>query len=64
MLHARKTNILTTIQLAAEVNAALKENTVVVVTRRQLQTGADMAAYDVYAGQGKVEDGQIVDHQK
>ena len=64
MLHTIKTNILNLFQVAAEVNAALKENTVVVVTKRQLGAINDHAVYDIYAGQGKVDGGRIIEHQK
>lgn len=64
MLHTIKTNILNSIQVAGEVNAALKENDVVVVTKRNIGANYDQPVFDIYAGGGKVEDGRLIDHQK
>ncbi len=57
MLKLIKGSLLNPIQVSGEVNAALKENTLVVVTKENTK-------YDIYACQGKVEDGVIVEHQK
>ena len=48
MLKLIKGSILNTIQVAAEVNAALKENTLVVVTK-------DHMGSHIYAGHGTLE---------
>lgn len=59
MLKVIKSSILNTIQVDAEVNAALKENTLVVVTKRDMGGYGAPVIYDIYAGQGKVEGGEI-----
>jgi hypothetical protein len=64
MLRTIKTNILNSIQVAGEVNAALKEHSIVVVAKRQIGANYDQPVYDIYAGDGKVEQGILVQHQK
>jgi len=52
MLRLIKGSILNTIQVDAEVNAALKENTMVVVTKKGTPERGDSPVYEVYACQG------------
>lgn len=52
MLKLVQTGLVSPIQVSAEVNKALKDNTVVVITKSE-------AAFNIYAGQGKLENGQI-----
>lgn len=59
MLRQFKGSLLNPIQVSGEVNAALKEHTLVVVTKRNIGANYDQPVYDIYAGQGKVEAGQI-----
>jgi len=59
MLKLLKGSILNLIQVDAEVNAALKENTLVVVTKKGTQERSDSPVYDVYACQDRLEGGQI-----
>lgn len=62
MLRLIKGSILNTIQVDAEVNAALKENTLVVVTKKGTQERADSPVYEVYACQGDLVGGQIKEY--
>jgi hypothetical protein len=64
MLRTIKADILTPIQVAGEVNAALKDNEVVVVTKKNIGANYDQPVYDIYAGDGKVEDGKLIDNGK
>ncbi len=57
MLKLIKGNLLNPIQCSAEVNAALKDNTLVVVSKRNIAANYDQWVYDIYGGQGTVENG-------
>ena len=62
MLRLIKGSILNTIQVDAEVNAALKENTLVVVTKKGTQERRDSTVYEVYACHGFLVGGQIKEY--
>ncbi len=59
MLKLIKASLLNPIQVSGEVNAALREHTLVVVTKKNLGANYEQWVYDIYAAQGKLEGGQI-----
>jgi hypothetical protein len=59
MLELIKGSLLNPIQVSAEVNAALKGHTLVVVTKKEDADILDQPVYDIYACQGTLEGGQI-----
>jgi len=59
MLKLIKGSILNLIQASAEVNAALKENTLVVVTKDNIGANYEQSVYSIYAGKAKLVAGQI-----
>ncbi len=62
MLKPIKTSILNLIQVDAEVNAALKEHTLVVVTKKGTEERSDSPVYDIYACQGRLEGYKIIEY--
>ncbi len=59
MLNLVKSNLVSPIQVAGEVNAALKEHTVVVVTKTNIAANYEQNVYNIYAGEGIVEDNNL-----
>lgn len=59
MLRVIQSSLLNPIQVAAEVNKALKDNTIVVVTKTNIGANYEQNVYAIYGGTGKLEAGQI-----
>jgi hypothetical protein len=62
MLELIKDYVLTPIQVSAEVNAALKEHTLVVVVKEDTGQGGNTPVYKVFGCNGLVIDGQVVEN--
>jgi hypothetical protein len=62
MLKLVKSSLLNPIQVSAEVNAALKENTLVVVTKEGTKEQGDTPVYSIFACQGYLDSGQIKEY--